>query len=148
MHAEKLAVLIDKQQALLPHLRKESSRQFGLFSNALMIQKRLYADLETLFSTNWDAQQGKDKISDMPGLTRAKQQLADHFSELANQISRKSVDAVLLEDIPLLQLVPQGHESQPGDSSDISYYGYLWLNREMARQFAHLTEICSKLMRY
>ncbi len=108
MHAEKLAVLIDKQQALLPHLRKESSRQFGLFSNALMIQKRLYADLETLFSTNWDAQQGKDKISDMPGLTRAKQQLADHFSELANQISGKSVDAVLLEDIHFCSLSPKG----------------------------------------
>ncbi|MEI8609549.1 FUSC family protein [Enterovibrio norvegicus] len=148
LHADKLSALIDQQQNLLPHVQKETQAHSNLYTNILLIEKRLYADLEALISTHWDAQQGKDKISDMPGLMETKEALALQFQQLAEQVANKSVNAVLLEDISLLQLIPKGHDELRDDDSDISYFGYLWLNREMARQFAHLTEVSSKLFRY
>ncbi|MGF1725267.1 FUSC family protein [Photobacterium nomapromontoriensis] len=145
MHADKLASIIDKQAGLLPHVLKEAGENSSTYSDILLIEKRIYADLETLISTQWDTQQGKDKISNMPDLTHAKEQLANQFQRLGEQVAKKSILVVLAQDITILSLQPKRHPHPHDDTSDISYFGYLWLNRELARQFSQLTYASSKL---
>ncbi|ENX3944861.1 FUSC family protein [Photobacterium damselae] len=143
-----LAKLIDQQQALLPHALKESGPNKQVITNALLIEKRIYTMLETLVSTRWDTQSGQEKISDMPGLTQAKEQLARRFERLCRQVIDKNVTPIHKDEIKLLHLLPNREHHEQDDTSDISYFGYLWLNRELARQFSKLTHTLAKLFQY
>lgn len=151
IHTQTLSDLIDKQQTLLPHAAREDRTLKPALMATLAIQKRISADLETLVSTNWDQQQGKEKISDMAGLTVAKEELADCFEQLALGVASHNVTPIEAESLHLMALAPsfKGADSHTGpkDFSDISYFGYLWLNRELARQFAHLSVASKKLYR-
>ncbi len=147
-HADRLNTLVDKQQSILPHALKESGVHTPALNTILLIEKRLYAELEALISAQWDAQQGKDEISELDGLINTQYSLAMQFDALAQQISNKEVTAVDQEDIGILNLTSDKIAHPKGDSRDISYFGYLWLNREMARQFAQLTVVTKKVFAY
>ncbi|MGF1766978.1 FUSC family protein [Enterovibrio makurazakiensis] len=147
-HADRLNELVDKQQSILPHALKESGVHTPALNTILLIEKRLYAELEALISTQWDAQQGKDEISELDGLTDSQYALAKQFDALALQITNKKVTAILEQDIGILNLASSNIAHPKGDTRDISYFGYLWLNREMARQFAQLTVVTKKVFAY
>ncbi|WP_407332861.1 FUSC family protein [Enterovibrio sp. 27052020O] len=147
-HADKLNALVDQQQSILPHALKESGINKNVLNSILLIEKRLYAELEALISTQWDGQQGKDEISEMDGLIETQYALTKHFEDLAHQIENKDVTAMRVEDIHILNLSPDTIAHPMGDSRDISYFGYLWLNREMARQFVQLTIVTKKVFAY
>ncbi|WP_237465572.1 FUSC family protein [Vibrio stylophorae] len=154
-HATTLSNLIDRQIALLPHAVKEIRPLRSVLIQLLAIEKRFYADLETLVSTHWERQLGKEKICEMAGLNEAQQALSEQFSALATAIEHKQVLAIEINDIELMSLQPHHHVPEQAttpealdDQSDISYFGYLWLNRELARQFSQLSHACQQLHRY
>ncbi|SKA56413.1 FUSC family protein [Enterovibrio nigricans] len=146
-HAERLNTIIETQQSLLPHMLVESGVNKSVLGDVLLIEKRLFAELEALLSTQWESQQGQDEIMSMEGLTTAQSQLADNFQVLAQQVSDKRVTDVDPIDIKLLNLTKEQLCQSTNDISDISYYGYLWLNREMARQFIQLSNVSAALFR-
>ena len=74
----------------------------------------------------------------------AKEQLANRFSLLAIQIENQHILPVKQEEIKMLSLLPPTENHEQSDASNISYYGYLWLNREIARQFSQLTHLLSE----
>ncbi|MBV7297136.1 FUSC family protein [Enterovibrio sp. NIFS-20-8] len=148
IHAEKLSEIIDKQTTLLPHAAREARALKPVFVAILAIQKRISADMETLVSTYWEQQQGKEKISDLEGLTAAKEELADCFEKLALEIPSRKIESIEPENLALMSLIPNHKSTESEDFSDISYFGYLWLNRELARQFAQLTAASKRLNTY
>ncbi|MGF1689152.1 FUSC family protein [Photobacterium japonica] len=148
LQTQALAQLLDQQQELLPHAIKEAGHNKQVIINTLLIEKRMYTMIDTLVSTSWDTQQGQEKISDMPCLTQAKEQLARRFARLSRQITRKAITPIHKNEIIILHLVPQRAPHDQDDISDVSYFGYLWLNRELARQFSTLSQTLCKLFRY
>ncbi|MDD1783373.1 FUSC family protein [Enterovibrio sp. ZSDZ35] len=146
-HAEKLNTIIETQQSLLPHMMVESGVNKSVLNDILLIEKRLFAELEALLSTQWESQQGQDEIMNLEGLTKAQSQLSDNFQVLAQQVSEKRVTEVECIDIHLLNLSKEQLCQSANDISDISYYGYLWLNREMARQFIQLSKASTALFK-
>ncbi|KLV01469.1 membrane protein [Photobacterium aquae] len=148
LHTQELAKLLDKQQDLLPHALKEAGPNKQVIANVLLIEKRIYTMIDTLVSTPWDTQKGQQKISDMPCLTQAKEQLARRFERLSRQIERKTITPIHKDEIIILHLLPQRGPHDQDDTSDISYFGYLWLNRELARQFSKLSQSLCKVFQY
>ncbi|WP_039850416.1 MULTISPECIES: FUSC family protein [Grimontia] len=147
-NAISLSDLIEKQQGLLPHAARESGPLKPVLASILSIEKRIYTDLETLISTHWDSQQGKEKIGDLHGLKAAKEELASKFDALRDGLVNREVDILDTDSLLLMSLKPKHQLSEDDDASDISYYGYLWLNRELARQLVQLTIASKKLFLY
>ncbi|EAS64405.1 FUSC family protein [Photobacterium angustum] len=139
-----LSNILDKQTSLQPHTKNENIASKQLLTEIMLTEEQIFTMMGSMLHTRWDKQLGQNKINDMPGLMEAKEQLADRFSRLAIQIENQHILPVKQEEIKMLSLLPPTDNHEQSDTSNISYYGYLWLNREIARQFSQLTHLLSE----
>ncbi|GAD30006.1 conserved hypothetical protein [Photobacterium leiognathi lrivu.4.1] len=136
-----LSTILDKQTALQPHTKNENVASKQLLTEIILTEEQIFTMLGSMLHTKWDTQLGQAKISDMPGLMEAKEQLANRFEKLAKQMEKQVILPVKRDEIKMLSILPPPEMHEQSDASDISYYGYLWLNREVARQFSLLTHL-------
>ncbi|CAG37597.1 FUSC family protein [Desulfotalea psychrophila] len=135
---ESLSARLGEQRKLLQHVKEERPEQKEIFLQLLVIERRILTMVEILVLTRWSRQKGRRKIEEMEGLVDAKNQLAGLLDGLIEGVEGKSVRIIEWDDIALLHVVPEAEGG--GDvGSDISWFGYLWINRELARQLAGLS---------
>ncbi len=63
-----------KQTALQPHTKMKSDDK-QLLTEIMLTEEQIFTMLGSMLHTKWDTQLGQAKISDMPGLMEAKEQL-------------------------------------------------------------------------
>ena len=138
-----LALLLSsmaKQTALQPNILKESPQFTSQIKAIINGERRVLTILEALVATQWQTQQGHSKLNTLRGLGAAKHQLSEHLSTLGEQIDLGHPCVIPEKQLDILRLQPVREPDALEDvNSDVSYYGYLWLNRELARQLCLLS---------
>ena len=108
---------------------------------AIACQVRMFNLFENIIQTQWRHQYSKEKVQEIRALSQAKEQLSRMCEQCGEDLlsPQKPLMVINSSQLEILALYPKLAPS--ADSrTDISYYGYLWLNRELARQVAELSE--------
>lgn len=108
---------------------------------AIACQVRMFNLLENIIQTQWRHQYSKEKVQEIRALSQAKEQLSLMCKQCGEDLLSPQNPLMVINksQLEILALYPKLAPS--ADSrTDISYYGYLWLNRELARQVAELSE--------
>ena len=106
-------------------------------------QTRMFSLLENISQTPWSHQYGHHKIQNLIGLSEAKKQMSCLIEQLSCQFSDHKVVIIEQQSLSILSLYPEIEEGNV--RTDISFYGYLWLNRELARQLSSLSKCFHQL---
>lgn len=137
-----------KQRALVDAVHKEGRLRRGELNSLLSLERRMISTVELLLETHWDTRNGHDIIESLEGLRTDQQQLARSLSMLAHQVrTGQEIDL----DIAALDLQRYVNRAFSGRSSSgralFSPSGYLWLNRELARQARALVGYLGNIQR-
>lgn len=136
----KLQSIMAKIGGLQANVIKESTGMGAQVKRVIECQRRLLNILEALTHTPWRHQYGHDKVRQLKGLCDAKQDLAHYASVLGEAINEGKSLVITQDELSILHLMPEAHGQDFQEvNSDISYYSYLWLNRELARQLCSLS---------
>ena len=137
----KLRQTLNKITSLESSIGHESPEMKLSVKKAIVCQVRMFNLLENIIQTQWRHQYSKEKVQEIRALSQAKEQLSlicEQFSEdlLSPQ---KPLMVINKKQLDILAVYPK-LASTVDSRTDVSYYGYLWLNRELARQVAELSE--------
>ncbi|WP_456269530.1 FUSC family protein [Kushneria sp. AK178] len=137
-----------KQRALVDAVHKEGRLRRGELNSLLSLERRMISTVELLLETHWDTRNGHDIIESLEGLRNEQQQLARDLSMLAHQVrTGQEIDL----DIAALDLQRYVNRAFSGRSASgralFSPSGYLWLNRELARQARALVGYLGNIQR-
>lgn len=116
---------------------QENPKNKIVMKSILGCQTRMFSLLESITQTPWRHQYGHKKIQSLCGLFEAKNQMAFLIETLSNRYHTHQACLIDTDQLSILDLYPE----IDGDViTDISFYGYLWLNRELARQLSLLSK--------
>ncbi len=142
LSVDELQGIMAKISGLQANVIKESTGMSVQVKRVVACQRRLLNILEALTQTPWRHQYGHDKLCQLAGLCDAKQEVAMLSQRLSEQINQGDGFVIFSDKLQILTLLP-AHQKENSDqddvNSDISYYSYLWLNRELARQLCSLS---------
>ncbi len=122
-------------------IKHETPNQGNCTKKLIQCYERMFSLLENITQTPWSHQYGHRKIQELDGLFEAKEQLSNCIATLAEHISSEAALPYVLQqkDLEILSLYPTIAGSKE-PRTDISFYSYLWLNRELARKLIGVTE--------
>lgn len=145
---KKTTTQLIKQRGLVDAVHKEGRLRRGELNSLLSLERRMISTVELLLETHWDTRNGHDIIESLEGLRIDQQQLARSLSMLAHQVrTGQQIDM----NIAALDLQRYVNRAFSGRSSSgralFSPSGYLWLNRELARQARALVGYLGNIQR-
>lgn len=145
-----LETVSKKLSSIAPSAIQEESQLTQTITEITALQVRMFNLLENMVKTPWSHQYGSQKIKHCAGLFESKQQTVILIKQLADYIdeSDKALPPFVIspDDLSILQLFPK-IEDDHEVKTDISYYGYLWLNRELARQVIAINHEINQLVK-
>lgn len=145
---KKTSAHLIKQRGLVDAVKKEGRMRRGEIESLLSLERRMISTVELLLETHWDTRNGHDIIEGLEGLREQQRSLAHSLSSLAHQVrTGQQIDL----DIAAFDLQRHAEHAFAGRSESgrtlFSPGGYLWLNRELARQARALVGYLSNIQR-
>ncbi|WP_106478333.1 FUSC family protein [Phytohalomonas tamaricis] len=145
---KKTTAQLVKQRNLVDSVHQEGRIRRGSLEDILSLERRMISTIELLLETHWATRDGHDVIEKLEGLREEQHRLARDLGTLAFQIRTGQLIEL---NVGLFDLQKHAHaafevRSKKGRAL-FSPSGYLWLNRELARQASALVANLANLQR-
>lgn len=129
-----------KQRGLVEAIHSERRLRRNELDDVLSLQRRMLSTVELLLETHWTTRAGHERIEAMQGLREEQHHLARALGTLAFQVrTGQSID-VQVGRFDLQSYADQATTARAENGRALfSPSGYLWLNRELARQADELS---------
>ncbi|OHV12196.1 FUSC family protein [Kushneria phosphatilytica] len=137
-----------QQRNLIDAVHREGRLRRGELGSLISLERRMISTVELLLETHWATRDGHDIIESLTGLRDAQHRLAHDLGTLAYQVrTGQSIEINIAQfDLDTHAEAAFNARSQQGRAL-FSPGGYLWLNRELARQTSALVGYLSNLQR-
>lgn len=145
---KKTTAKLIKQRGLIDAVHKEGRLRRGELDSLLSLERRMISTVELLLETHWDTRNGHDIIESLEGLREEQHQLAHSLSALAHQVRTGQEIDLEIAAFDLQRHAGRAFEGQSSSGRALfSPSGYLWLNRELARQARALVGYLGNIQR-
>ncbi|WP_280548178.1 FUSC family protein [Halomonas sp. 11-S5] len=133
--------LLVKQRGLVDAIHRERRLSRHELDDLISLQRRMLSTIELLLETHWTSRDGHERIDAMSGLREEQHTLARGISTLAFQVRTGQPVDVTITPFELQRHAELAGNARSADGRMLfSPSGYLWLNRELARLTADLTQ--------
>lgn len=137
-----------KQRGLVDAIHSERRLRRNELDDLLSLQRRMLSTVELLLETHWATRAGHDRIEAMQGLREEQHHLARVLGTLAFQVRTGQPIDVQVGRFDLQSYADQATTARAENGRALfSPSGYLWLNRELARQTSELSVRLGSLRR-
>nr|WP_297458639.1 FUSC family protein [uncultured Halomonas sp.] len=137
-----------KQRGLVDAIHSERRLRRNELDDLISLQRRMLSTVELLLETHWATRAGHDRIEAMQGLRDEQHHLARVLGTLAFQVRTGQPIDVKVGRFDLQSYADQATTARAEDGRALfSPSGYLWLNRELARQASELSVRLGSLRR-
>lgn len=145
----KLKEILGKISGLETSVGHESKTIKDSVKKIISCQVGIFNLIESIINTSWSYQYSDRKIKHAENLFESKQKTALIIKELSHYLrdDEKQTQALKVDenDFPILLLypkIPSDHDTK----TYVSYFGYIWLNRELARKIMTLSNEISHVV--
>ncbi|MEQ6918120.1 FUSC family protein [Halomonas aquatica] len=133
--------LLVKQRGLVDAIHRERRLSRQELDDIISLQRRMLSTIELLLETHWTSHDGHERIDAMTGLREEQHTLARGIGTLAFQVRTGQPVDVTITPFDLQRHAALAGSARYDDGRMLfSPGGYLWLNRELARLTADLTQ--------
>ncbi|WP_027350840.1 FUSC family protein [Halotalea alkalilenta] len=137
-----------KQRGLIDGVHQEGRIKRGALNDILSLERRMMSTVELLLETHWDTRDGHDLIEGLEGLREEQHRLARALGTLAFQIRTGQLIDVKVAPFSLQRYAGRALGASTENGRQLfSPSGYLWLNRELARQTSALAANLGNIQR-
>ncbi|SDK86493.1 Predicted membrane protein [Modicisalibacter muralis] len=137
-----------KQRGLVDAIHSERRLRRNELDDLISLQRRMLSTVELLLETHWTTREGHDRIDAMQGLREEQHHLAKVLGTLAFQVRTGQPVDVQVGRFDLQSYAEQATTARGENGRTLfSPSGYLWLNRELARQTSELSVRLGSLRR-
>lgn len=142
-----LSVNLAKQRSLMEHIYKEWKGDNQDITDIVVMERRVLSVLETLINREWHSQNAVQTIRENSQLIKATGQLFEWINKLSMQVDNGDVDQLLTDDIRLLSITYETFSTIDSSENmdDFTFFGYLWLNHELAHHVSSISFDLSKV---
>ncbi|WP_019614943.1 FUSC family protein [Psychromonas ossibalaenae] len=141
-----LSTNLNKQRSLMAHIYKEWKGDEQDITDIIFLERRILSVLETLINRQWRSQDAFQKIKTNSDLMHGASDLFEHMNQISLQVDMGDVQQILADDISLFTITSETVSAVDScHQSNINFFGYLWLNHELARHVCAVSFSLSKV---
>ncbi len=147
---DKLIENLVQQQSLLDHLAKEKKRFKKISSEVLNIERRILNMLELLIGKKWDDEKFFEKIQAYSDLSVSGLELSKQINKLSKDVDKGYLKSIPKDKIKVLHIQEHFENITKNNDhhSNVNFFGYFWLNNELARNIFKLSIELSKMFNH
>jgi hypothetical protein len=138
-----------QQRSLLPHIAKEKKCKGVNAIEVVKLEQWILSSVETLVSRDWRKKSVWLKIQKNSELTDGATELFEQINNLSIEVDKGLSHRIPQKDIRLLKITKGAAQSNAAEGQDqvsnINFFGYLWLNNELAKNISMVSYYLAKI---